>query len=106
VQRAWRFLISLMAACAYGGLSVTVLEDAHMLVAAWIRSVISGTFGFGISVAFAWFAPIVLLALAINELLARLWRPKEPDAETRCRECGFILRGISEPRCPECGERI
>ncbi len=26
-----------------------------------------------------------------------------PD-ETRCRKCGYILRGITEPRCPECGE--
>lgn len=28
------------------------------------------------------------------------------DCEIRCRKCGYILRGISEPRCPECGERI
>jgi hypothetical protein len=28
------------------------------------------------------------------------------DGETRCRRCGHILRGLSEPRCPECGERI
>lgn len=28
------------------------------------------------------------------------------DGETRCRKCGYILRGITEPRCPECGERI
>lgn len=28
------------------------------------------------------------------------------DGETRCRRCRHILRGISEPRCPECGERI
>ncbi len=28
------------------------------------------------------------------------------DDETRCRKCQYILRGISEPRCPECGERI
>jgi hypothetical protein len=28
------------------------------------------------------------------------------DRETRCRKCDHILRGISEPRCPECGERI
>ncbi len=26
--------------------------------------------------------------------------------QTRCRKCSYILRGISEPRCPECGERI
>lgn len=28
------------------------------------------------------------------------------DNETRCRKCGHILRGLSEPRCPECGEPI
>jgi len=28
------------------------------------------------------------------------------DPETRCRKFGYILRGITEPRCPECGERI
>jgi drug/metabolite transporter (DMT)-like permease len=26
--------------------------------------------------------------------------------ETRCRKCGYILRGLSEPRCSECGEAI
>lgn len=29
-----------------------------------------------------------------------------PDNETRCRKCGYILRGISELRCSECGEVI
>jgi len=28
------------------------------------------------------------------------------DGETRCRKCGYILRGIPEPRCSECGEII
>ena len=28
------------------------------------------------------------------------------DTETRCRNCGYILRGLTEPRCPECGEGI
>jgi hypothetical protein len=28
------------------------------------------------------------------------------DGETHCRQCGYILRGLSEPRCPECGEAI
>lgn len=26
--------------------------------------------------------------------------------EARCRKCRYILRGLSEPRCPECGEAI
>lgn len=28
------------------------------------------------------------------------------DYETRCRRCRYILRGLTEPRCPECGETI
>ncbi len=28
------------------------------------------------------------------------------DGQTRCRKCGHILRGLSEPRCPECGTEI
>ena len=31
-------------------------------------------------------------------------RPR--DKEPRCRKCQYILRGLTEPRCPECGERI
>ncbi len=23
-----------------------------------------------------------------------------------CLKCGYILKGLTEPRCPECGERI
>ena len=26
--------------------------------------------------------------------------------ETRCRRCGYILRSLTEPRCPECGEKF
>ena len=26
--------------------------------------------------------------------------------EPRCRKCRYILHGLSEPRCPECGEPI
>jgi len=28
------------------------------------------------------------------------------DMECQCRNCRHILRGLSEPICPECGERI
>jgi hypothetical protein len=41
-------------------------------------------------------------------LYRRLSRRNHPlvDPETRCRKCGYIFRGLTEPRCPECGERI
>ena len=39
-------------------------------------------------------------------LLARRFGPWLIDPETRCRGCHYILRGITEPRWPECGERI
>ena len=42
-------------------------------------------------------------------VLAGLWiRRRNAAAEanrdlTRCRECGYLLRGLVEARCPECG---
>lgn len=29
-----------------------------------------------------------------------------PDGNTRCGRCDHILRGLTEPRCPECGQVI
>lgn len=50
---------------------------------------------------------MVAAALTVYGLLTRRYYARRPfDGETRCRRCGYILRGISEPRCPECGERI
>ena len=28
------------------------------------------------------------------------------DAETNCIYCGYDLRGLSKPRCPECGREF
>lgn len=30
----------------------------------------------------------------------------DPEGHTRCGRCSHILRGLSEPRCPECGNRL
>jgi len=30
----------------------------------------------------------------------------QTDLETKCRKCSHVLRGITRPRCPECGEKI
>ncbi|MHC4442524.1 MAG: hypothetical protein ACYTF1_24085 [Planctomycetota bacterium] len=51
--------------------------------------------------------PIIVISLVTYYFIVRRYRPKWLcDGETRCRKCQYILRGISEPRCPECGERI
>jgi len=47
-------------------------------------------------------APLAVFGLLTHYLGSKRLR----DSETRCRKCGYILRGITEPRCPECGERI
>ncbi len=51
--------------------------------------------------------PCIVLAFCVYGMLG-LVRRKQPSEqyETRCRKCGYILRGIPEPRCSECGERI
>jgi hypothetical protein len=48
--------------------------------------------------------PSVLVGmLAFNWLHTRGVRD---DGHLHCLKCGYILKGITEPRCPECGERI
>ncbi len=51
---------------------------------------------------------MALVTLTSYGILTRYFHPKRAfrGSETRCRKCGYILRGISEPRCSECGERI
>ena len=49
--------------------------------------------------------PLCALPIGLYAFVTHLAGAKE-DTETRCRKCSYILRGITEPRCPECGERI
>ena len=49
---------------------------------------------------------VILPSLVVTVAIYANLEQERPDRETRCRKCGYILRGISEPRCPECGERI
>ncbi|MHC4444887.1 MAG: hypothetical protein ACYTF1_20420 [Planctomycetota bacterium] len=56
-----------------------------------------------------WFSftiPAAVLSLVVYTTLTRRYGPEAPDNETHCRKCGYILKGITEPRCPECGEKI
>ena len=109
----WRGAIALLLASSYGGVSVTVTESAHTWVCQKVRQPLVSILGLpefgwanGIAVAVAWFVPIVLLGFGAYGLLTRRYGDRPHDGETRCRKCDYILRGLTEPRCPECGERI
>jgi hypothetical protein len=108
----WRVAIAVVVAGIYGGLSVAAFEDMHEAIAEFVVGLLGmgGTWGgwqSGVAVALAWFMPVTLLAFTVYGLLTRFLGPRSThNGETRCRKCRYILRGISEPRCPECGERI
>ena len=79
-------------------------------VATWINqtygATTTGSIALAITVWLVFQMPAILIAFLTYGLLTRWLRPKFVDTETRCRKCNYILRGITEPRCPECGERI
>lgn len=50
--------------------------------------------------------PAVVVALGVCGWLSGPGRSGDRDGELHCRGCDHILRGLSEPRCPECGEPI
>ena len=49
---------------------------------------------------FAWPAGLLVAAIAV-------WKseqtPSTGDSQIVCNQCGYDMRGLSEPRCPECG---
>ena len=52
------------------------------------------------------FAPACTTVMAVYAISCRSTSRATDKQHTRCRRCDYILRGITEPRCPECGERI
>jgi hypothetical protein len=48
----------------------------------------------------------VLALVPALVVYALLFRKLPWDGQTRCRACGHILRGLTEARCPECGDAI
>ncbi len=59
-----------------------------------------------------WFMVVVPVTLFLagpvaTGVLMHLLTPREPrDGHTRCGKCGYILKGLTELRCSECGESI
>lgn len=47
----------------------------------------------------------MLLAVLVYALVHKYF-PRPAPEEARCRRCAYLLRGISKPQCPECGELV
>ena len=118
----WRAAIAVAVSASYMGVSFpTVLNGAANPVANAIRDAVfyltvngktetplrvplEAVFWASYGIVFG--VPAAIITLAAYALATRLFGAKPHDGETRCRKCDYILRGITEPRCPECGERI
>jgi len=62
-----------------------------------VPGVIRRTFGF--LRGSIWICALYGLYLLVAAQRSRQGQQEEP----RCRRCGYLLRGLPEPRCPECG---
>ena len=97
----WRATIAVFGGNVAGLIGFELYLDLY----GWLRS------RFGYFDDWPWFGILLFTSITIPALCTYALLPhqdasEQPPPETRCRKCGYILRGIPEPRCSECGERI
>lgn len=119
----WRAIIAVVACCLYAIVPVIPMPSRTWTIApGFTASATSVTFTVPGWLAVqlnlsngAWmdaqrsvivFGSTGAVAIGVFGLLGRLLPRSARHDETRCRKCGYILRGITEPRCSECGEGI
>lgn len=94
----WFWRVALLSAAAGAGCFALFVGLINLARSGQVGTAVGGMiFGFALS-----FMPCLLAIVFFRRLAPKTWG----DRETRCRNCSYILRGITEPRCPECGERI
>ena len=98
----WRATIAVVACSVIYAVMMTVIADRPVLYQEIRFLFNSELIAVWIFMAF----PIGATAILVYGIITYRWGPRLLDNETRCRRCGYILKGISEPRCPECGEKI
>ncbi len=50
--------------------------------------------------------PASLIGVIAYAVLTRRFGRPHVDGHSHCRRCDYILYGLTQPRCPECGEPI
>lgn len=106
----WRVAVSVSVASILGGfynywgrtqspIAYTVWEVVYRLpVPYWAQYVAHH--------AITYCLPVALASVSMFALLTRYCSGSSIPDNLRCRKCGYALIGLSEPRCPECGEPI
>ncbi len=101
IERSW---LRIIVAVIVGGIAGLALYLAYTLlfIRGWTGSTAFQRWHFFVSFAVA-FVPGPIIATVLVHMLT----PKVMlDGHTRCGKCGYILKGLTEPRCSECGDRI
>ena len=98
IERAWLRII--------GSVVVGRIVSYALYWAGWLLFLQpAGRYTLSVALLFAFFG--FLGGPMIATVLAHLLTPREKkDGHTRCGKCGYILKGLTEPRCSECGERL
>jgi hypothetical protein len=68
---------------------------------AWFGA--SGEWAFVFAAIYAVLAAAMITLAVMSVRSIRRVRRQLPDAGAYCAKCGYSLRGLPEPRCPECG---
>ena len=79
------------------------------IVMMWVQKAVAWVtpINIGNNVVWAFIDATVVLILSAPSIIAAVflyaWRNRF-DGRNHCRECGYNLTGLPEPRCPECGK--
>ena len=92
--------VDALTRCSFGLLQGIILIFIYSNF--WSRNI---RFGDPMEVFWTWVLLTVAYALlfgSITHALSVRWSHREPNL-SQCAKCGYLLKGLIEPRCPECG---
>lgn len=97
-------LIAVLYPAAWSGILGALIASVAWLWA-WEHFNTAAPFEFmaglvALSVSWLWQCIVCLLVMLNIEARRKVGRPPMPE---RCQECGYLLIGLTEARCPECG---
>ncbi|MHC4797453.1 MAG: hypothetical protein ACYTF1_12490 [Planctomycetota bacterium] len=109
MQWFWRVMIAVVVGFISGNLMVYWVNNSALSASIYQNLPMGRFWGtIATTVVTSMFSaiPVLIVAFGAYGLLTRYLAPKPDFNETRCRKCGYILKGIKEPICSECGEKI